>query len=151
MSKDIAERRLKKELEMIAEELPDKCVLNTVGNDLYRWSGYIVGPPDTPYEGGKFKINIKFTDKYPMQPPNMNFTTRIYHPNIAESGSICLDILKHNWSPALRIHKVLHSLISLFDDPNPSSSLNGTAGRLYKSDKTKYDETVRQYVRDYAQ
>lgn len=64
-----------------------------------------MGPGDSPYSGGVFFLAIQFPTDYPFKPPKVNFTTRIYHPNINSNGSICLDILRDQWSPALTISK----------------------------------------------
>lgn len=57
------------------------------------------------FEGGVFFLTIHFPTDYPFKPPKVSFTTRIYHPNINSNGSICLDILRDQWSPALTISK----------------------------------------------
>ena len=60
---------------------------------------------ESPYAGGVFFLTIHFPTDYPFKPPKVNFTTRIYHPNINSNGSICLDILRDQWSPALTVSK----------------------------------------------
>ena len=56
--------------------------------------GCITGPEDSPYAKGHFKLNIRVPERYPFEPPQIHFETKIYHPNIDTSGRICLDILK---------------------------------------------------------
>nr|XP_058917333.1 ubiquitin-conjugating enzyme E2 D2 isoform X7 [Kogia breviceps] len=94
-----------------------------------------MGPNDSPYQGGVFFLTIHFPTDYPFKPPKVAFTTRIYHPNINSNGSICLDILRSQWSPALTISKVLLSICSLLCDPNPDDPLVPEIARIYKTDR----------------
>ena len=44
------------------------------------------GPKDTPFESGKFKMELFLPEDYPMTPPKLRFITKIYHPNIDQLG-----------------------------------------------------------------
>ncbi|GFZ12861.1 ubiquitin conjugating enzyme 8 [Actinidia rufa] len=121
-----------------------------VGEDMFHWQATIMGPPDSPFAGGVFLVTIHFPPDYPFKPPKVSFKTKVYHPNINSNGSICLDILKEQWSPALTISKVLLSICSLLTDPNPDDPLVPEIAHMYKTDRTKYEMTARSWTQKYA-
>lgn len=98
------------------------------------------GPEKTPYEGGFFRLKLVLSDGFPQAPPRGLFLTKIFHPNIATSGDICVNTLKKDWSPALGIAHVLQVIRCLLIVPFPESSLNDEAGRLFMD---SYDEYAR--------
>jgi len=109
--------------------------------------GVLEGPPNTPYENGYFLFKILIPKDYPMTNPQFYFLSIIFHPNISENGYVSVDILGKWWSPVLSyFEKIIYSIQSLLDDPNPDNFLNETAANLYKKDRTIYDETVREYT-----
>ncbi|KAK2080036.1 Ubiquitin-conjugating enzyme E2 28 [Prototheca wickerhamii] len=129
----MASKRIQKELQDLQKDPPTSCSAGPAGDDLFHWQATIMGPGDSPYTGGVFF-----------------FQTKVYHPNINSQGSICLDILKEQWSPALTISKVLLSICSLLTDPNPDDPLVPEIAHIYKSDRARYEDTAREWTRKYA-
>ncbi len=142
--------RLQKEVIELQKNPPHNCSASPVGDNLYHWEAIIFGPSGTPYENGVFKLNIHFPTEYPFKPPKMTFVTKIYHPNINSSGSICLDILKDKWSPALTLSKVLLSLCSLLDDPNPNDPLSPDVANEFKNNHALFVQTAKTWTQKYA-
>ena len=144
-------KRLQRELLEIEKDTPANCSAGLVSpNDLFTWQATIIGPTETPYEGGMFNLKILFPADYPFKPPKITFETRIYHPNINANGGICLDILKDQWSPALNITKVLLSICSLLDEPNPDDPLMPEIAQLFKSNRAEFNRIAREHTIQYA-
>jgi len=146
----MALKRITKELKDINSNPPPQLSAGPAGDDPFHWQATIMGPSESPFEGGVFFLNIHFPTDYPFKPPKFAFTTRIYHPNINSNGAICLDILRSQWSPALTVAKVLLSICSLLCDPNPDDPLVPEIARLYKTDVSKYMECAKEWTRKYA-
>jgi len=108
----------------VQTEMEKKCGKPNAGpvGDIFHWQATIVGPTDSPYPGEEFSLAIEFPTDYPFKPPKVEFTTTIDHVNVDPStGSINLDILREQWSPALTISKVILSICSLLGDANPDA------------------------------
>ena len=143
-------QRITKELREIEKDPPANCSAGPLSDDLYVWQATIMGPDDSPYAGGVFFLQINFPNDYPFKPPRVAFTTKIYHCNINSLGAICLDVLKEQWSPALTISKLLLSICSMMNDPNPDDPLVPELARLYKKNKREYIENAKLFTLKYA-
>ena len=143
-------KRIQNELKDLRRDPPTSCSAGPDGDDFFSWKGCIFGPEDSPYVGGVFNLVIQFPVEYPFRPPYVQFTTKIYHPNINAAGLICLDILKTQWSPALTISKVLLSITSLLTDPNPNDPLMPDIANLYVKDRATYNDNAMRYTLQYA-
>ncbi|KAK7385629.1 hypothetical protein VNO78_31373 [Psophocarpus tetragonolobus] len=146
----MASKRILKELKDLQKDPPTSCSAGPVAEDMFHWQATIMGPADSPYAGGVFLVSIHFPPDYPFKPPKVAFRTKVFHPNINSNGSICLDILKEQWSPALTISKVLLSICSLLTDPNPDDPLVPEIAHMYKTDRAKYEATARSWTQKYA-
>lgn len=146
----MALKRIQKELLEIQNDPPSSCSAGPLGDNFFNWQATILGPSESPYDGGVYNLSIKFPKDYPFSPPKVVFQTKIYHPNINSKGSICLDILKKEWSPVLTISKVLLSINSLLCDPNPDDPLDGDAAKLYKSNRIAFENKAREYTEKHA-
>ena len=147
----MSQKRLQKEFHEFTNNPPENCEGGPENeNDLYKWNLTLMGPSDSPFEGGVFNLSVEFPKDYPFKPPKCTFQTKIYHPNVNSNGSICLDILKDQWSPALTISKVLLSISSLLTDANPDDPLVPEIAQIYKTDRAKYEATAKEWTKKYA-
>jgi ubiquitin-conjugating enzyme E2 S len=84
-------------------------------------------------------LHLKIPEDYPHSPPKAAFRTKIWHPNVDEqTGSVCVDTLKKDWTEKLTLRDVLVTISCLLIHPNPDSALNATAGSMLQADYQAY-------------
>ena len=170
----LAKRRLRREVIQMENDPPENCYASPSEESIFFWYATIIGPADSPFEGGVFKLTLQFCQDYPFKPPIVRFVTKMFHPNINSRGRICLDVLKENWNPVLTIGKLLLSITSFLVDPNPEDPLvaevarydfieiclrkifdwifdsNLFSFRLFKENKEEYVKRAKEYTEKYA-
>ena len=119
--------------------------------DVKHWQITLIPPKGTDYEGGYFKIEVKFDETYPDKPPKMKFVTKIYHCNISEeNGHICLNSLKGSWKPSMTIEDILKHIIILLYKQNPDDPMNSDAAKVYLKSEKEFKDIVTKKIKEFA-
>lgn len=115
----VAMRRIQSELTDWMLHPPEGCSLES-SDPLTTWVILMEGPESSPtgvshYRGQTFRLRCVFSDRYPLEPPEVVFLDPTpLHPHVYSNGHICLDILYDSrnggWSPALTVNKIALSL-----------------------------------------
>ena len=94
--------------------------------DLLKGYALIIGPSDTPYYGGYYLFEFKFTNDYPYKPPTVNFHTNgeniRFNPNLYKCGKVCISLLNtwsgEQWTSCQTISTILLTLCTILSN-NP--------------------------------
>lgn len=145
-------KRLLRELSDIKKSPPQSISLSLVDEKDYRvWQASFPGRIGTPFEGGYFHMIMEVSEEYPFMPPKSRLITPIYHPNFNEKGQTCLYIEKEHWSPQLRLLNIAQAFEALTADVDTNDPLRFEIAHQYKTNRSRWEQTAREWTRLYAQ
>ena len=128
----------------------------------------LVGPKGTVYEGGLFRLEIKYPKDYPRSPPFVRLHTPIWHPNFWAKPSeykgqrnICLALVdtqyigkKGGWSPSKTVTTVIQSIYAMLNTHgqyiNPTDVFNKKAALEMMKEPKKFDKKCKALTKKYA-
>lgn len=139
-------KQLAKELKNLDETPPEGIKVVVNDDDFSTIYADIEGPAGTPYENGIFRMKLILSRDFPHSPPKGYFMTKIFHPNIATNGEICVNTLKKDWNPSLGLRHVLLVVRCLLIEPFPESALNEQAGKMLLENYEEYARLARLYT-----
>ncbi|ORZ34946.1 ubiquitin conjugating enzyme E2 [Catenaria anguillulae PL171] len=156
---------LKKQLKELSKSPHEYFSAGLVDDDnIYVWEILVIPPAGTLYEGGFFKAIMTFPKNYPEMPPELKFTTQIWHPNIYADGRVCISILhppgedtygyekaSERWLPIYTVETIMVSVISMLSEPNDESPANIDAAKEWRENFDAFKKRVGRLVRRSAE
>jgi len=143
--------RIKRDIWSVFKDPPPGMFIAPDPDNITKIHSLIVGPFDTPYEGGFFYFLIRCPPDYPIRAPRCrlmttgNNTVR-FNPNLYRNGKVCLSILGTwsgpSWSPAQCISSLLISIQSLMSE-KPYHNEPGFEHERTSGDSKTYNEIIK--------
>lgn len=135
-----AQKRLSKEYKAIQANPPPFITAQPSETNILEWHFVIMGPPETPYEGGQYHGTLVFPSEYPFKPPSIRYITPSgrFKPNTR----LCMSMSDYHpdlWNPGWSVSTILTGLLSFMTDDELTTGAISTSDDL----KVKYARNSR--------
>ncbi|XP_055844137.1 ubiquitin-conjugating enzyme E2 S [Episyrphus balteatus] len=144
-------RQVMKEMRSLIDSPLEGIKIQINDSDVTDIQAFIEGPSGTPYSSGAFRVKLTLGKDFPQTPPKAFFLTKIFHPNVASNGEICVNTLKKDWKPDLGIKHILLTIKCLLIVPNAESALNEEAGKMLLERYDDYSQRAKMMTEIHAQ
>jgi ubiquitin-conjugating enzyme E2 G1 len=153
-----AQIRIPKEYEKLTNDPVENVILEINPSNIFEWNFVIFGPKDTPYEGGTYQGILSIPKEYPLRPPQVKFTTKLFHPNVYTDGKLCISILhegkdefgyehiSERWNPSHSVNSILMSILSIISSPNFESPANVDASIMWRNNYSEYKKVIYKFI-----
>ena len=155
--------RLKKEYELCQQDndlVQIGCNFGLENENLFKWRCTMVGPKNTPYDGGLFTLTIAFPQDYPNHGPEFKFKNKIYHLNVdfkEDYGHICINSInewrltgKVKGREFYNVKQALLDIFCLFYKQGIDSAYDEEMARLYRDEPDKFNEEAKKWTKKHA-
>ena len=163
---DMRMSRIQKEYNLCSNDadlIQIGCSFGTDGENNYNvWKVSMLGPQNTPYQGGVFTIKVFFPPEYPSKGAEFRFVNKIYHLNVDfknqdSLGHICLSSL-NEWSstgkvsskPCYGVKQALFDIFCLFYNQGIDSPYDEEIAEEYKNRRNEFDAKAKEWTKKYA-
>ena len=131
-------------------------------NDYNVWKVSMLGPQNTPYQGGLWTIKVIFPPDYPSKGAEFRFINKIYHLNVdwkneKTLGHICLSSL-NEWAttgkvkakPCYGVKQALFDIFCLFYNQGIESPYEEAIAAQYRDNRPQFDALAKEWTAKYA-
>lgn len=120
-----------------------------LNNDKKHWKVVFKGSECSPYEDGYFILEFLFKKTFPEYGPEAKFITKMFHPNVASDGHVCINIL-NSWDKNRTLEDVLLGILEIMDNPIADGGYYNEARKLLETNVDEFYKKVEEYTYSYA-
>jgi ubiquitin-protein ligase len=157
--------RLTKEFQLCSQDndlIQIGCNFGLENNNIFTWRVSMLGPVNTPYEGGLFTLLITFPFDYPNHGPEFRFKNKIYHLNVISKdfdpkfGHICVSSI-NSWAVSglvqgvpYTVKQALFDIFCLFYNQGVKSAYDENMANDYVANPDQFNEEAKRWTQKYA-
>ncbi|KAK8808288.1 ubiquitin-conjugating enzyme [Blastocystis sp. subtype 4] len=112
----------------------------------------MLGPEESPYDGGAFHLEISVPNNYPLVAPTVRFVTKIYHPLVdKDEGKFCNEAIAANWKAVSNLTTVLNTVYEMLQNyASCEMALDPDIGDEVRNNREAFEKTAAEWTEKYA-